>query len=89
MTNFSLMKVEGKWMVGARWRLNYPISTTVGAGLPNQLSPNYPELPSSNSEQPKKLVEGILRVIVISNLLSYPPFYSILNINKQNLSTLS
>ena len=39
MTNFSLMEVEGKWMVGARWRLNYPISTTVGAGLPNYYRP--------------------------------------------------
>ena len=57
MTNFSLMEVEGRWMVGGGsttqvaplYGLAYPIIII-------QLPPNYPKLPSSKSEQSKRIV---------------------------------
>ena len=57
MTKFSLMEVEGRWMVGGGSTtqvvslsgLAYPIIII-------QLPPNYPKLPSSKPEQPKRIV---------------------------------
>ena len=88
MTNFSLIEVVDRWMVGGG-------STTQLAplwGWPTQLlSFHFPQItqhyPRASLNNLKELFEGMLLVIVTSNLLSYPLFYSILNINKQNFTT--
>lgn len=75
------------------WLLYYSLSGEVGdwttqllsshcphgyPGLPSSTH-GYPGLPSSKSKQVSKFFEGVRPVIFTSNLISYPPFYFIVN----------
>ena len=46
----------------SQWWLKYPINGTVGTGSPTNiilLAPGYPVLPSSKSNEIKKLFDGV------------------------------
>ena len=85
---YSKFRFDSNWRLGgawstqlvSQWGLKYPISDTMGSGLPNRhaIAPGYPRLPSSKSEQ--------VIVIIRSKLLSHSLFSS--NINQQNLTPL-